>query len=147
MSCPLTDQEKREQISILSIVGVENVAELKKGFNRHLHFTWSRTATWLPPATTTSPWRTPCATTWWADQVAIQLNDTHPILAIPDLMRVFVDIEKLPWTKAWDISKWTFAYTNHTVLPEALERWPVNLVESSLWNLDVSSLTPPPMSL
>ncbi|CAM2112524.1 unnamed protein product [Caretta caretta] len=65
MSCPLTDQEKREQIRILSIVGMENVAKLK-GFNRHLHFTWSRTTTWLPPTTTTSPWRTPCATTWWA---------------------------------------------------------------------------------
>jgi starch phosphorylase len=64
----------------------------------------------------------------FADQVAIQLNDTHPTIAVAELMRILVDEEFLDWDAAWDVCKNTFAYTNHTVLPEALETWSADIM-------------------
>jgi glycogen phosphorylase len=66
------------------------------------------------------------------DKVAIQLNDTHPALAIAELMRLLVDEEALEWERAWEITQASCAYTNHTLLPEALEKWPVSLIQRVL---------------
>ncbi|CAI5969853.1 unnamed protein product, partial [Closterium sp. NIES-65] len=66
------------------------------------------------------------------DKVALQLNDTHPVLALVELMRLLVDQEGLEWGYAWNITTHTFSYTNHTVLPEALEKWPVEILETLL---------------
>ena len=71
----------------------------------------------------------------WADfpnKVAIHINDTHPALCVPELMRVLMDQEGLEWDEAWDITTKTISFTNHTVMPEALERWPIDLMERLL---------------
>ena len=68
----------------------------------------------------------------FAEKTAIQLNDTHPAIAIAELMRLLLDEEKLDWDTAWRITEQTFAYTNHTILPEALEKWSVDVIERVL---------------
>lgn len=67
-----------------------------------------------------------------SDKVAIQLNDTHPAISIAELMRILIDIHGMGWAQAWKLTKATFGYTNHTLLPEALETWPVGLLERML---------------
>jgi len=66
------------------------------------------------------------------DKFAVQLNDTHPAIGVAELMRLLVDEHDVPWDSAWDVTRRTFAYTNHTLLPEALERWPLGMFRKVL---------------
>ncbi|GAB2234229.1 hypothetical protein Droror1_Dr00003472 [Drosera rotundifolia] len=66
------------------------------------------------------------------EKVAVQMNDTHPTLCIPELLRILIDIKGLGWNEAWNITQRTVAYTNHTVLPEALEKWSLDLIQELL---------------
>ena len=67
----------------------------------------------------------------FSDKIAIQLNDTHPALAVPELMRILLDDARLGWDEAWELTQRSLAYTNHTLLPEALEKWPLGLVRGA----------------
>jgi len=67
--------------------------------------------------------------TKFAEHNVFQMNDTHPSIAVAELMRQLVDVERLTWDQAWTITTQCMAYTNHTLLPEALERWPVTLFD------------------
>ena len=74
-------------------------------------------------------------TNQWAkfpERVAIHINDTHPTMCVPELMRLLMDEEGLEWDEAWEITTHTIAYTNHTVLPEALEKWPIDMLQNIL---------------
>ena len=64
------------------------------------------------------------------DRVAVQMNDTHPALCVAEMMRILLDQAHMPWNEAWKVTQGTLAYTNHTLLPEALEKWPVDLFEA-----------------
>ncbi len=63
-----------------------------------------------------------------ADKIAIHLNDTHPVLSIPEMMRLLIDEHKFTWMDAWDVVQQVFSYTNHTLMSEALETWPVDMI-------------------
>ena len=68
----------------------------------------------------------------FSDKICIHINDTHPALCVPELMRILIDEENYEWDKAWDMTVKSISFTNHTVLPEALEKWPIDMVKELL---------------
>ncbi len=68
----------------------------------------------------------------FSKKVALHINDTHPALVIPELMRILLDKEGMGWEEAWEITTQTVSYTNHTIMPEALEKWPLDLFRELL---------------
>jgi starch phosphorylase len=68
----------------------------------------------------------------FADKIGVHINDTHPALAVPELMRILIDVEELGWDEAWQITTQTISYTNHTIMPEALETWPIEMFRTLL---------------
>ena len=87
-----------------------SLADIVRRFKRNDKYSWSK----------------------FPDEAAIQLNDTHPSIAVPELMRILIDQEGLSWDDAWDITVNTLGYTNHTLMPEALEKWSIPMLESIL---------------
>ena len=87
-----------------------SLADIVRRFKRKENYSWSK----------------------FPDEAAIQLNDTHPSIAVPELMRILIDQEGLSWDEAWDITVKTLGYTNHTLMPEALEKWSIPMLESIL---------------
>ena len=87
-----------------------SLADIVRRFKRKENYSWSK----------------------FPDEAAIQLNDTHPSIAVPELMRILIDQEGLSWDEAWDIMVKTLGYTNHTLMPEALEKWSIPMLESIL---------------
>ena len=87
-----------------------SLADIVRRFKRKEKYSWSK----------------------FPDEAAIQLNDTHPSIAVPELMRILIDQEDLSWDEAWDITVRTLGYTNHTLMPEALEKWSIPMLEAIL---------------
>jgi starch phosphorylase len=67
-----------------------------------------------------------------SEKIGVHINDTHPALAVPELMRILVDVEEMDWDKAWQLTTQTISYTNHTIMPEALETWPIEMFKTLL---------------
>ncbi len=123
--------EEKDMAEVISKVlyPEDNHAEGKMLRLRQQYFLVSATIQWI-----LKDFKHFHGTAWdiFPEKIAIHINDTHPTLAIPELMRILMDEEGLGWDQAWDITTKTFAYTNHTVMAEALEKWPIDIFEPIL---------------